>query len=167
MAILITGIPGVGKTTVLKRLADKVGDRASGFITIEIRESGRRIGFDIVTFEGRRGILARKGLNSPHRVGGYGVDIESFDRIAIPAIELASNKILIIDEIGKMELFSRKFREAVITALDSKMPVVAAIMQKSHPFADAIKSRSDCGIIEVTRSNRDRLPERLIKLCGA
>ena len=166
MNILITGVPGVGKTTVLSRLAERLGNSVSGFITEEVCEDAHRIGFDIVSFDGRRGILARKGFKSPHRVGSYGVELQSFENIALPAIELAAEKVLIIDEIGKMELFSQRFRDAVLLALDSEQTVVAAIMRKSHPFANAIKRRPDCRLIEVTRTNRDSLPERLVELCG-
>ncbi len=166
MNILITGVPGVGKTTVLSRLAERLGNSVSGFITEEVCEDAHRIGFDIVSFDGRRGILARKGIKSPYRVGSYGVELQSFEDIALPTFELVTDKLLIIDEIGKMELFSQRFRDAVTHALDSAQTVIAAIMRKSHPFADAIKKRPDCKLIEVTRTNRDSLPERLIELCG-
>ena len=165
MNFLLTGAPGVGKTTILKRFAELLGGQVTGFLTVEVREESRRIGFDIVTFDGRRGILARKGLDSPYRIGRYGIDLDSFERIAIPALKPTPNNILIIDEIGKMELKSDRFRDVLLRALDSDATVVAAIMQSSHPFADSIKDRSDCKIVEATRRNRDYIPERLIGFC--
>jgi len=165
MNYLITGSSGVGKTTLLKDLAELLGDRAGGFLTIEVRDGGIRVGFDIHSFDGHSGVLARAGLQSRYHVGRYGVDIDSFERIAIPALKPISNKILIIDEIGKMELHSDRFRDALLFALDSECIVFAAIMQSKHPFADSIKSRSDSKIFELTRANRDTLLERLHELC--
>jgi len=165
MAILLTGAPGVGKTTVIVRFAEIIGNRATGFVTTEIREGRSRIGFDIVTFNGKRGVLARKGLKSRYRVGLYGVDIKSFENIALSEMQLYSNKISIIDEIGKMELHSGEFRRRLIEILNSGKPVVATIMSKSHPFTDKIKKRADCKVIEVTRGNRDEILERLVKIC--
>lgn len=166
MNYLVTGAPGSGKTTALLRLARLLGDRANGFITTEVRASGRRIGFDIEAFDGRKDVLARKSLESAFRVGPYGVDIESFERIALPAMKPIMNKILIVDEIGKMELSSAGFRKATIVALDSPVTVVAAIMRRNHTFADAVKNRPDCHILQLDRQNRDSMPERLYGLCA-
>ncbi len=165
MNFLLTGSPGVGKTTILKKFADILGDKVTGFLTVEVREEPSRIGFDIVSFDGHRGTFARKGLESRYHIGRYGVDLDSFERIAIPTLKPVPNTILIIDEIGKMELKSDRFRDAVLYALDSDVIVVAAIMQSAHPFADSIKDRSDCKIVEATRKNRDYIPERLVGFC--
>jgi len=166
MNYLITGLPGVGKTTILKELGALLGDRASGFLTIEVKEGKKRIGFDIQTFDGHSGIFARESLPSRFHIGRYGVDLDSFERIAIPALKPILNKILIIDEIGKMELRSNRFRDALLHALDSDSPLVAAIMQSENSFANSIKARSDCKLIEATLKNREYLPERIYKLCA-
>ena len=166
MNYLLTGKPGVGKTTILKRLCDEFGDVARGFLTVEVREDGHRIGFDVVAFDGERGILARKGLSSRYHVGRYGVDVDSFERIAIPALHPVEDKILVIDEIGKMELHSRRFRCAVLDALDSECIVIGAIMHTHTPFTDSIRSRKDVRTIKVTYENRNEIPDRLLRSCA-
>lgn len=157
--ILLTGVPGVGKTTVARKVAEMLGHAAGGFYTEETREKGKRTGFDIITLDGRRAALSRANKKSRYRVGKYGVDVESIEHIAVPAIEhaIAERKVIIIDEIGKMELFSEKFRESVTNAFNAPNPVLAVIMLKPHPFADSIKQRTDTRIIEVTVSNRDSI----------
>lgn len=166
--ILLTGVPGVGKTTVIKKVATALGDHASGFYTEEVREANARTGFDIITLDGRRAVLSRKGLKSGHMVGRYGVDLRGIDAIAVSAIEdaVSSGRTLIIDEIGKMELFSETFRQSVLRAFDSPSTIVAVIMLKSNPFADGIKNRRDVRIVEVTPANRDSLPSDLLSELG-
>ncbi|GAB4338081.1 MAG: NTPase [Candidatus Abyssubacteria bacterium] len=167
--ILLTGVPGVGKTTVIRGVARLLGDRAAGFYTEERREGKRRVGFDLITLDGKRARLSHVHINSAHRVGRYGVDVEAINSLGASTIEKAvgQSRIIIIDEIGKMELFSASFRDAVTKAFESDNPVVAVIMKKSHPFADSIKRRSDVQLIEVTQSNRDVLPARIARDLGA
>jgi nucleoside-triphosphatase len=166
--VLLTGVPGIGKTTVIREVARLLGPDAAGFYTEETRAGGRRTGFDIITLDGRRAVLSRVKKKSRFRVGRYGVDIEAIDFLAVSSIEdaIQRNKTVIIDEIGKMELFSGKFRESVRRAFDSANPTVAVIMLKSNPFADSIKQKPDVELIEVTLSNRDSLPQRIFAELG-
>lgn len=168
--IFLTGLPGSGKTTVITGLAGLLGDRASGFYTAEIRRKGRREGFEVVTLSGKRAVLAHVNFVSSLRVGRYGVDPESL-REAVSELKLdltrKEPKCLLIDEIGKMELFNPEFREAVLAALNSSFPVVATILAKPHPFCDALKRRRDVRLIEVNRANREKLPEELSNLVMA
>jgi nucleoside-triphosphatase len=163
--ILLTGAPGVGKTTVVREVARLLGPKAAGFYTEERREGHRRVGFDIITLDGRRATLSHVNKKSKCKVGKYGVDVPSLDSVAVSAIEhaVARNKIIIIDEIGKMELFSEKFREAVVRAFDSPNPTLAVIMLKPNPFADSIKQKPGVHLIEVTLSNRDSLPRKMAR----
>jgi len=87
--ILLTGPPGVGKTTVIRKIAALLSAEASGFYTEEKREGGRRVGFDIVTLNGRRAPLSHMEIPGKTRVGRYGVDIQSLEAVAVPAIEEA------------------------------------------------------------------------------
>lgn len=155
MNLLVTGRPGCGKTTLIERLAATLGERAGGFLTREIRERGRREGFEIVTLDGRRGILAHADVASDVRVGRYGVDVGALDRLGVAAVReaLDSGRIVVIDEIGKMELASAAFRDIVIEALDSPLPVLATIHAHPNPFTDAIKRRRDVRLFELTRAN--------------
>ncbi|MEO0137589.1 MAG: NTPase [candidate division WOR-3 bacterium] len=163
---LLTGLPGVGKTTIIKKVVERYKDKCAGFYTEEIRENNTRVGFKLITLSGNSCIMAHKDIKSPYKVGKYGVDLKCIDYIGVDAIKKAivENKIVIIDEIGKMELYSHKFRDVVIETLNSKCPVLATILYSSNPFCDRIKERKDTKIFEVTLANRDTLPEQIIEL---
>lgn len=163
--VLLTGRPGVGKTTVVRRVAERVERRAVGFVTEEVREAGgkRRAGFDVVTLERRRSPLARRGAPGP-RVGAYGVDVKSFEGVALPALEAALEDplaLVVVDEIGKMEFASRRFVELLEGVLERPNPLLGTILQARHPVADRIRAREDIVVREVTPENRDRLPGEL------
>ncbi|MBN2029740.1 NTPase [bacterium] len=163
--VLIEGRPGIGKTTLLCRLAERFSHvKIGGFFTEEIREEGRRVGFRIETFSGQSGILAHISFQKGPQVGKYRVDVSQFESIGVASLENALENVdlILMDEIGKMELFSKRFQELILTCLDSDKPVIATVMSRSHPFVDRIKSCSDVRIIEVTLENRDRLVEQLI-----
>lgn len=165
--VLLTGRPGVGKTTVLIRLAALLGREAAGFYTAEIREEGRRAGFEIVTLGGPRAVLAHVWSASRRRVGKYGVEAENL-ALAVNELERALNegeeKYLLIDEIGKMELFSPAFQEIVRRSFSAPNPVAATIMAGPHPFCDALKRQAGVYLVTVTPANRDRLPGELSAL---
>jgi nucleoside-triphosphatase len=141
------------------------GATIAGFVTDEIREHGRRIGFSVETLQGERATLAHVRFPGPPRVGKYGVALEDFERVALPALRAPGDAVL-IDELGKMELASGAFREAVTSVLDGTRPVVATVHTFRHPFTDRLKQRADSEVLRLTRDNRDRLPrllaERLI-----
>lgn len=162
--ILLTGRPGCGKTTVIRLTVDLVGpDDCAGFYTEEVREGGRRIGFDVVTLDGRRGHLARAGAPGP-RVGRYGVDVDSFEQLGVRSLEHADPnraRILVIDEIGKMELLSDRFVAVLRRILDSGWPVLGSLMASRNPIADSIRRRPDIQVVEVTSENRQGLPSEL------
>lgn len=164
MNILITGRPGIGKTTLIKQIAKKLGQRASGFYTEEIRRGGQRIGFGIKTLDGKSGTLSRVDIDSPYRIGKYKVNILEFEKVALPAIEdaLAGAKIVIIDEIGPMELFSQKFKDIVLAALDSSSQVVATIKLKGSRFIDRIKSRRDVTLFNLRPDNRAEVLNKIL-----
>jgi nucleoside-triphosphatase len=166
--ILLEGRPGAGKSTVARRLADRLvedGISVSGFVTEEIRERGRRLGFAIEQIGGDRGVLAHVELPGPPRVGRYGVDLPAFERLAIPALDQAGeDHVAIIDELGKMELASDAFRDAVSALLDRPVAVVATVQSASHPFTNVLKRRPDIETLRVTTTNRNELPELLAAL---
>jgi nucleoside-triphosphatase len=167
-AYLLSGEPGCGKTTIIKEALSKVNESAGGFYTEEIRSQGVRQGFRIITIDGKSAILAHVGVGSPYRVSKYGVDTGSMDEVAIPALReaIVNKDIVVIDEIGKMELFSSSFKEAVINALESKKKVLGTIMLASHPWADKIKERPEVEIIKVTRFNRSEVINLVLDWLG-
>jgi nucleoside-triphosphatase len=157
--ILITGLPGVGKTTLIKNIAEALkGLRPVGFYTAEIREGGRRKGFELISLDGRRGLLSRTDIRSPHRVGTYGVDVKGFEVFLtfLPLLN-PSTRLVIIDEIGKMECFSEQFKECLIECLNSEKWVLATIAQKGSGFIEEIKRRHDVTLFEITQRNRNAL----------
>jgi len=159
--ILLTGRPGIGKTTVVIRLAERLTDCVlAGFYTEEIRGDHGRCGFRAVTLSGQTATLAHIDLKRRPRVGRYGVDVAAFERLALPELERAGDMVL-IDEIGKMECFSSRFIEAVRKLLDSETPVVATVAIKGGGFIEEVKSRPDVEIREVTHANREELPIQL------
>jgi nucleoside-triphosphatase len=162
--LLIEARPGAGKTTALGRLAERLreaGVPLSGFLTRELREQGRRVGFEIETFAGGRGLLAHVDIKGSPRVSRYGVDVDQFERLALPELEPPSRGVVMIDELGKMELASERFREAVLALFERSVPIVATVHTARHPFTDELKRRPGVSTLRLTSANRDRLPEEL------
>jgi nucleoside-triphosphatase len=139
----------------------------SGFLTREIRKGRRRTGFRIEAVAGEKGTLAAVGHRGGPRVGRYGVDLEAFERIALPTLDdVPAGSVLVIDELGKMELASERFRAAVGFLFDADIPIVATVHAHRHPFTDALKGRDDVEVRRVTRANRDALPEQILAILG-
>jgi nucleoside-triphosphatase len=134
----------------------------AGFVTEELRERGRRLGFAIKTFDDAHAVLAHVDLPGPPRVGKYGVDLPAFERLALPALASPADPgAVLIDELGKMELASEAFRAAVSQLLEQPVALVATVHVARHPFTDALKRRPGVELVRVTAANRDELPARL------
>jgi len=133
MRFLISGPPTSGKSTLVSKLIDflrKNDIKVGGIATPEIRESGLRVGFrvvDLMTL--KENVFVSINYKSNYKVGKYFVDVDLFENIAIPALETAEieSDIVVIDEIGKMELFSKKFEETVKRILSGSKPVLAVV----------------------------------------
>jgi len=127
--VLVTGRPGSGKTTLVVRLVERFAERGfktAGFVSEEIREGRNRIGFQVRDLGGDAGILAHVAHKGEQRVGKYGVDVASFEKIALRALERGTGAdVLVIDEIGRMELFSAAFRSTLNDLLDAPLPLLA------------------------------------------
>lgn len=163
--LLLTGAPGVGKTTVLRKVATGLpGWKIAGFYTEEIRSShGERSGFRLMCFDGRSGEMARADFHGPQRIGKYGVDVAVIDELAPAALSLDQRAdIYLVDEIGKMECLSDKFVAAMEKLLGSGKLVVATVALHGEGFIDEVKRRPGVQLWQVTRGDRDYLPADII-----
>ncbi len=163
--ILIAGLPGVGKTSAVMRLSEELKSFGPvGFYTAEIRAGGARQGFELISLDGRKGMLSHVGAKGPPWVGKYGVDVKSFEefidnlKLSVPAVNL-----VVIDEIGKMECLSDKFKTLVQELLNSEKLVIATIAEKGGDFIADVKKRGDIKLFEMTRGNRDALVEEILR----
>jgi len=163
--IFVTGPPGCGKTTLIKEILEELKVPARGFFTQEIRKGKERIGFEILTLTGKRGILAKKGFKSSFRVSKYGVILRDLEEMGVKEIEegLKGDFLIVIDELGKMELFSEKFRKVILEALDTKNKILGTIMLKPNPFCDKIKERKDTKVFYLKRENFQKVKEEIKK----
>jgi nucleoside-triphosphatase len=158
--LLLEGRPGAGKTTAVARVVELVradGGSVTGFLTRELREGGERVGFMLETLDGRRGVLAHVRIQGA-RVGRYGVALDDLERLAIPAMHA---DLVVVDELGKMQLASVAFRDAVIALLEHSVAVVATVHAHRHPFTDELKRRPSVAVLRLTRSNRNELPSAI------
>ncbi|XP_019382998.1 PREDICTED: cancer-related nucleoside-triphosphatase [Gavialis gangeticus] len=178
--VFLTGPPGVGKTTLIQKATQALkssGIPIDGFYTEEVRQDGRRTGFDVVTLSGGRGTLSKVGSDSTiarreYRVGQYVVDLVSFEQLVLPVLRNVNldsgtgKKVCVIDEIGKMELFSQSFIQAVRQTLVGSGTVILGTIPipKGKPLGlvEEIRSRKDVKVFSVTKENRDRLLEDIV-----
>jgi nucleoside-triphosphatase len=167
--ILLTGRPGCGKTTLIQRVIAQLNTPLGGFYTQEMRVGGAREGFKMIAFDGQEGILAHVKFPGPPRVGRYGVNLDALAAVGVASIQRALQRdaLIVIDEIGPMELFSAAFCQGVTAALDSINPVFGSVVWRSRPFSDQVKARPDVTVIEVNAGNRDQLAAEVLTLLQA
>jgi len=160
---LLTGMPGSGKSTVVQRCVERLrsgGLTVGGISTPEVRRGGRRVAFMVVDLaSGRRGLMASVDIKSPYRVGRYGVDVEGFEAIALPALRYAEEScdVICIDEIGRMELYSKAFEELVRRILSGSKPVIAVVHRR---YASAYRRYGE--LLWVTRERVDELASHIV-----
>ena len=154
--ILVTGPPRSGKSTLIEKVVQSISGPATGFFTQELREKGQRVGFSITTLQGKTGVLAHQGIRSAFRVGKYRVNLEDLDQIAVPSmLPSTPDQIVVVDEIGKMECFSRLFKETLLEVLSSDNLVIGSVAMKGDRFIQSIKKRDDVSLVSITEKTRD------------
>ncbi|XP_028902735.1 cancer-related nucleoside-triphosphatase [Ornithorhynchus anatinus] len=180
--VFLTGSPGVGKTTLVRKAVgalEAAGVPADGFYTEEVRRAGRRVGFDVVTLSGLRGPLSRvssdlsPGSRAP-RVGQYVVDVASLERLALPTLSpvaagdsgTVGKKVCVVDEVGKMELCSEAFVQSVRRVLSApRLVILGSIpLPKGRPLGlvEEIRARRDVTLFVVTKENRDQILDDIV-----
>jgi nucleoside-triphosphatase THEP1 len=155
-AYLVMGEPGVGKTTLIRQVVTGMRLRAGGFYTEDLQAAGAREGFRIVTLDGDTALLASAGHPGPVHVSKYGLDLEELDRVGVAAMRRAMERghVVVADEIGRMQLFSRAFRQAILEAVSSGYPVLGTVMAGKNHYADRIKAHRNVELITLTEENR-------------
>lgn len=166
--ILLTGHPGVGKTTMLQGIIERFARLAmTGFYTEEIREKGIRLGFKAVTMNGSSAVFAHRNFQTgpEHRVGRYGVKPEVLETLVLAHLSPQGKAVhlVIVDEIAKMELLSMPFREGLLQALDSDCPLLGTISLKGTGFIKQVKRRDDVELFKITTENRNVLGEQVCR----
>ncbi|MEM2561752.1 MAG: NTPase [Candidatus Bathyarchaeia archaeon] len=168
--LLVTGKPGSGKTTAILKVAEALkaeGYRIGGMISREVREEGTRVGFEIIDLNSyNRGLLAHIGQQIGPRLGKYRVNLNDLNRVGVSAIlnAIMECDIIVIDEIGPMELFSEPFREAVLKAVESNKLIIGVIHWRAiDKLVDKIKSMNDAEVFDLTLENRNDIPKVILK----
>lgn len=175
--LLVTGPPGVGKTTLVTRVLESLKNshpylNVQGFYTREIRQGTERVGFEVVTIDGCKGLLASTTYSSPESlkwptVGRYRVDVASFESLALSELQMREDtSLFIIDEVGKMEMFSSSFFPAVLRILESNVPVLASIplprFGRDIPGVARLRNHPGATIYTLSTSNRDGIKDQIL-----
>ncbi len=171
LKIGITGLPNAGKTSSLQKVIEMLeaeGRRVGGMITTPMEDKGRKVGFYVMDWATKeKRVFASKDIHSKVMVGKYGVDLQALDEVGVKAIRTATETcdVIVIDEVGKMEVESDSFIKAVKDALEADKPLILTLHKKSrNPLLQDIRRRDDVRILEVTPVNRNLLPYKIVKL---
>ena len=158
--ILLTGLPGCGKTTAVMQIIAKFSHKKMvGFYTEEIRQNNVRKGFQWNCLDGSSGILAHVNIKSRFKVSKYGIDIAAFEKSVVPIldIEQSNAQLFVIDEIGKMECMSKKFVTAVRDLFASDKSILATVAQKGSGFISEVKNFPGAKVLTLNANNRDKI----------
>ena len=165
--ILLTGQPGCGKTTAVMKIIDALDtERITGFYTREIRKNNVRRGFRWKRLDGTDGTLAHVDIKGRFRVSKYGVDVEGFDKNVVPVLDVEQTdaSLFVIDEIGKMECFSKKFAASVRRLFESDKPVLATVAKKGSGLISEVKNCPNITLFNLTTSNREKTVAEILEI---
>ena len=164
--ILLTGQPGCGKTTAVMKIIDALDtERITGFYTREIRKNNVRRGFRWKRLDGAEGTLAHVDIKGRFKVGKYGVDVEGFDKNVVPVLDIEKSEadLFVIDEIGKMECFSKKFVAEVRKLFESDKPVLATVAKKGSGLISKVKNYPNVQIFNLNTANREKVVAEILE----
>ena len=170
MKILLTGVPGCGKTTAVMNIIGKLADRKmAGFYTEEIREAGVRKGFRWKSLDGAEGVLAHVDIKGLFKVGRYGVDVAGFEQHIVPILdaERMDADLFVIDEIWKMECFSKQFVAAMCRLFASEAAVPATVAQRGGGFISEVKGYGGVKLLTLTAHNRTGMVDEIVQMLSA
>lgn len=153
MHLLISGPPRVGKTTLIKELLKEFKNSSCGFITEELKKDRRRIGFLLKTTDKNEFIFAQKNMDSEYKLKDYGINIKEFEEKALKLLTKKDKRFIVIDEIGKMELFSQRFKKILEEILNSEKRIYGTIHRENKGFLKEIKERKDVLVLELKKEN--------------
>jgi nucleoside-triphosphatase len=165
--ILLTGLPGCGKTTAVITIAQKLAAvKLAGFYTREIREHDRRLGFGWKRLDGPEGVLAHIGIKGRFKVGKYGVDIARFEKAVVPALDIEKNdaELFIVDEIGRMECLSEEFVTSVRRLFASDKAVLATVANKGGGYISEVKDYPGVRLFNLRRDRREETVSEILSL---
>jgi nucleoside-triphosphatase len=169
--IVLSGVPGSGKTTVARRTADLLRRKAVkpwGFFTEELTDDRARTGFRLETLEGVRVPFAHILLKRGPRVGPYRVDVAAFEGTVLPVLQpprhakgRRARTLGIIDEVGRMECLSGAFCRRVEELLEAHENLLITVATSGPGTIDKVRRFAGDDLIEVTPANRELLPKVL------
>jgi len=165
--ILLTGLPGCGKTTAILQIIERLNcEKVAGFYTQEIRQDNLRKGFYWTRLDGATGVLAHIDIKGPFRVGKYGVDVAGFEKSVVPVLDIGQidAELFILDEIGKMECLSKKFVAVVRRLFASDKSVLATVAQKGTGLIWQVKNYPGIRLFNLTRQSRDETIVEILQI---
>ncbi len=165
--ILLTGLPGCGKTTAIMKIMDTLDcGKVAGFYTQEIRQNNIRRGFCWKRLDGAEGILAHVDIKGRFKVGKYGVDIAGFEEAVVPVLDADRTdvELFVIDEIGKMECFSEKFVVAVRRLFASEKSVLATVAKKGAGLISEVKNYPNNELFNLTSASREKTVAEILEI---
>jgi nucleoside-triphosphatase len=165
--ILLTGLPGCGKTTAVMKIIERLNcEKVAGFYTQEIRQADKRKGFRWTRLDGATGILAHVDIKGHFKVGKYGVDVTGFEKSVVPVLDIEQSdaELFVIDEIGKMECLSKKFVAVVRRLFTSDKSVLATVAQKGKGLISEVKKYPDIKLFNLTKQGHDETMAEILQI---
>lgn len=155
--LFVTGDPGCGKTMLVRRVVERLAPHVPlrGFLTEEVLERGKRSGFRGVTLDGRTFVLADRRHKGPPNVGPYGVSLDGLEAIGLDAlVPAADTRLLVLDEVGKMECLSAAFRARVEELLAGDTTLLATIALHGVGFIKRVRHDPRIALVRMSRESR-------------